>query len=197
MVFPPGGLYFSAVLRPDFDLDRYPLIGYAMALAISDVLGDLGIEAKIKWPNDLLVHGKKIAGILAEAKVYVILGVGVNVNIARFPNYLESATSVSIEVGKEVGPKWLLELIMDRFWNFYGMVSTEGGPWELVDLIKSRSSLIGKVVEVDLGGDFAAGVADIDEMGRLVITGDGGSRVIEAGDVTKVTKVTKVKEFRD
>jgi len=183
---PPGGLYFSLVLRPDFDFDKYPLIGLAMGLAIAQILDDLGIEAKLKWPNDVLVNDKKIAGILAESKHnYFVVGVGVNVNNYDFPDDLR-ATSLSTELGDVLSTKWLMVKILKSFEGFY--VRILKGVKELIDEYRGRSSLIGKEVEVDLGNGTVEGRADIDDRGRLILTRGGFRRVVGAGEITKVKR---------
>ena len=182
---PPGGLYFSLVLRPDFDLDEYPLIGLAMALGIAKVLNEVGIEARLKWPNDVLVNGKKIAGILVESKPgYAVVGVGVNVNISGFPEL--EATSISIELGDVLSLRWLLGEILKKFEGIYGQISKRSP--KLIDDYRELSPMIGKEVEVDLGHEVVEGRADIDDRGRLVLTMEGVRRVIEAGEVSRVRK---------
>jgi len=101
-------LYFSVVLRPDLPPVRAPELTLVASLAICDALRQAGVDAGIKWPNDLLASGKKIAGILTELAAepdrvdWVVLGVGVNVNSRRedFPDELrDTATSILLERG--------------------------------------------------------------------------------------------------
>src|SRR5918998_799864 len=102
-----AGLYLSVVLRPALEARLWPLLTLAAALAVRDALGEAcGLEADIKWPNDLLAGGRKLCGILAETAEgtrgrAVVLGVGVNLNGRAFPEELsDTATSVEEQTGR-------------------------------------------------------------------------------------------------
>jgi BirA family biotin operon repressor/biotin-[acetyl-CoA-carboxylase] ligase len=193
---PQGGLYFSLVLRPDFDPGAFPLLGLGMALAITKALDQLGLEAQaqVKWPNDVLVNDKKIAGILSTSKNgYVVVGVGVNVNIYDFPeDLLLLATSLAIEL-REMGLRDVLERILENFRPYCRLDDPEVASG-LIEEYRGRSSIIGKEVEVELTDETVRGIADIDGEGRLILV-QGKRRVIAAGEVSRV-RCSKTKETR-
>jgi len=111
----PAGenIYMSLILRPSLDIERAPMFTVVMALAICETLQGLSFQhARIKWPNDILFHGKKAVGILTETAIsggklaYVVIGVGINVNTREFPEGLqEIATSLYLELTEEQSQK--------------------------------------------------------------------------------------------
>lgn len=186
-------LYFSAVLRPELPPARAPELTLVGALAVCDALRAAGVDAGIKWPNDVLASGKKISGILTELAAepdrvhWVVLGVGVNVNarLEDFPEELRAdATSILIERG-QAAPRALfaaacftaLEGWLDRH--------AEEGFAPVRDAWRARSVTLGRAVTVLAEGREVAGTAeDIDDAGALLVrTGSGVERIL-AGDVT-------------
>src|SRR5688572_7198175 len=114
-----AGLYLSIVLRPRFELARWPLINLASALAVHDAIfrtGDLKVD--IKWPNDICVHDLKLCGILAEtveteSGLAAIVGIGLNLHDEDFPAELESfATSLRSVTGSEVNRDRLIDELL-------------------------------------------------------------------------------------
>ena len=103
---PKGGLWFTYV-KKNFKTELIQLSGIKTAIAIMDLLKDF-VDAKIRWPNDIVVNDKKIAGILIEAKTYedvnycdLFIGVGIDTNVKEFPKDV-NATSIYLELGKEI-----------------------------------------------------------------------------------------------
>ena len=113
---PEGGLYFSVKIPKDFfpNADLSP-IALVCGLAVSETV-DTYIFSKIKWPNDVYIRGKKVAGILVEAtKEDLIVGIGVNLNIKRFPKDLQiPATSIYLETEQYVEPLEFLNLLLEN-----------------------------------------------------------------------------------
>lgn len=116
---PAGGLWMSLVLRPEFDTSLAPRVTQAAAVGAAKALWSFGVEARIKWPNDLLVVGRKVCGILAESRAkyaaggrldYVVLGVGMNANLdpADLAVPDREVTTIRSELGRDVN---LLELL--------------------------------------------------------------------------------------
>jgi BirA family biotin operon repressor/biotin-[acetyl-CoA-carboxylase] ligase len=185
-------LYFSVVLRPDLPPVRAPELTLVASLAICDALRQAGVDAGIKWPNDLLASGKKIAGILTELAAepdriqWVVLGVGVNVNsrLEDFPPELrEEATSVLLERG-QAGPRVLfaaacftaLESWLDRH--------DEEGFGVIREAWRERNVTLGREVTVKVDGRELTGVAeDLDEAGALLVRTRAGIERITSGDV--------------
>jgi BirA family biotin operon repressor/biotin-[acetyl-CoA-carboxylase] ligase len=186
-------LYFSVVLRPDLPPARAPELTLVASIAICEVLRQAGVEAGIKWPNDLLASGRKIAGILTELAAemervhWVVLGVGVNVNARRedFPEELRGeATSVLLERG-QAAPRALfaaacltsLEEWIDRH--------AEAGFGAVREAWRERTVTLGREVVVRADGREIAGTAeDNDESGALLVRSRAGLERILVGDVT-------------
>lgn len=191
---PETGIYLSIILRPKFTPDQAPGLSLMTALALADTLGSLCPKAvQIKWPNDLLLCGKKVAGILTELSAekdkinYVIVGVGINVNhgIGHFPDDLRAtATSVRRHLKRKVSRVELLKEFLVRFEREYALYKKSrlaAGHKRL----RSYSSLLGKSVTVIAANHLTTGIAsDIDGQGRLILR--VGDRIVPivAGEVT-------------
>lgn len=192
---PPGvGLWMSLILRPQIPPSKAPGISICAGLALAQAVKELtNLDARIKWPNDCVVNGKKIAGILLELSAeldkidFVILGVGVNVKQYKkdFPRSLiRKATSLKMELGEEVPRLKLLKLFLQRFEKVY-LQFKKNGLKNLRPEIKMVSSLLGKKIKVKWGKKILKGEAkDVNEDGSLIIRTDEGEKVISAGEVT-------------
>ncbi len=194
--FSPAGvnLYASIVLRPSVPPAVAPQLSLVAGLAAARALEAQGVAPLgIKWPNDVLAGGKKIAGVLTETEAeadrvrWVVLGIGVNLNClpARFPAHLRKiATSVRISTGRKVDRCQFaarlfaeIERLYDRF--------LESGFGALRGEFEERSSLTGQEVAVESGGRRIQGRAlGVDEAGALVIQTASGRERVVAGDVT-------------
>jgi len=193
---PKLGLWMSLILRPDIPPFKAPGLSICAGLALAQAIGDLtGMDANIKWPNDCLINGRKVGGILLELSAeldrtnFVIAGIGVNVNHlpSDFPKKLSTyATSIRMELGKEVSRMKLLTLFLKKFEAIYSDFKKNGLTPQRQS-IKRFSSLLNKKVTVKLGKEKIEGVAqDIDDNGSLVIKTKKGERVVRAGEVTVV-----------
>lgn len=194
---PPGlGLWMSIILRPDIPPFKAPGLSICAGLALAQTIKKLtGLDAKIKWPNDCLVNGLKVGGILLELSAeldrtdFVIAGIGVNVNhLPRdFPKKLSArATSIRMEWGEEIGRVKLLTSFLKRFEAIYLDFKKKGLAPQRPS-IKRFSSLLGRKVAVKFGKEKIEGIAqDIDDSGSLLIRAAGGERVVRAGEVTVV-----------
>ncbi len=193
---PKLGLWISLILRPEIPPFKAPGLSTCAGLALAQTIGDLtGMDAKIKWPNDCLLNGRKVGGILLELSAeldrinFVIVGIGVNVNhlSSDFPKKLSSvATSIRMEWGKEISRIKLLTSFVKRFETIY-LDFKKNGLAPQLQLIKKFSSLLGKKVMVKFGKEKIEGVAqDIDDNGSLIIRTKKGERVVRAGEVMVV-----------
>lgn len=185
-------LYFSVILRPDLPPARAPELTLVASVALCDALRQAGVQAGIKWPNDLLASERKIAGVLTELAAeadrvhWVVIGAGVNVNAREedFPEELRGeATSVLLERG-EPAPRALfaaacltaLEGWIDRH--------AEEGFAVVREAWRERSTTLGREVTVRTDGREIVGTAeDIDDAGALLVRGPAGVERILAGDV--------------
>ena len=116
---PSGGLYFSIILKPKIDVIDLLLITKITADVIVSVLRGYNVDAEIKMPNDIMVGGKKICGILVEkTKEALIVGIGINLSISEFPAGL-NAISINAIIAKEIDPDNFLNQILALFNNEY------------------------------------------------------------------------------
>ena len=184
---PETALLFSTILRPP--LDVLPLLPLLAALTIAGGIEvSTGAVPDLKWPNDILLHGKKLAGILLErpAGADVVLGVGVNVNQSR-DGLPDGGTSLAVELGHDLEREPLLAAILNDLSNAYERADREGVGW-IVPGWRSRSSMLGEAVAFHRDGALIRGVAeDVLEDGALRVRLDDGSRIsVIAGEVERV-----------
>lgn len=188
---PPGNLYFSLVLRPDVAVAKAAEFGFIAALAVFDTLGTLGEAGNsvdCKWPNDILLNERKVAGILLETETggdgrpdWVILGVGINVE--TFPGETDfPATSIRNE---DFGATEVdcLESFCRHFLKWTNTWREEGfSPIRKNWLWRCYGQ--GEEIEVRLEGETLTGVfTDLDEDGALLLKTGDGVRRITAGDI--------------
>lgn len=181
-VAPPGsGLLVSIVLRPRLEPDLHPLLGLAAGVAVCECLAGMGLEPGLKWPNDVLLAGRKVSGILAEAAPgVVVLGIGVNIGLAVMPAEIAS-TSIGVEeaAGGQVDR---LEVLAGLIGHLAPLV--DGPPDQVISRYRDWCRTLGRRVRVDLGSGLVEDLAvDVDAGGSLVLA---GGAVIRAGDVTQL-----------
>ena len=190
-----AGLYFTMLLRPQIPQASWPLITLFAAIAVSDVLFEqCRIEADIKWPNDVLVAGRKICGILAETLDTptgraVALGIGINLTVEAFPpRLLSTAISVEEATGQRVERETILSPLVWRLIHYHRLLH-DGHDRKIIDEWSKRSSYAhGKLVQIVTGDETIRGVTHGLEMnGALRLqTADGKIKRVYAGDVTTV-----------
>ncbi|HXX13657.1 MAG TPA: biotin--[acetyl-CoA-carboxylase] ligase [Candidatus Eremiobacteraceae bacterium] len=190
------GLYVTLLLRPRLAPAQAPLLTMLAGLsAQAAVAAQTGLTPELKWPNDLMLNGKKLGGILTEmhaepsAVRFVIVGIGINVNQEKFPPELAAAaTSIRKETGRMSYRVELLARLLRQFEGDYNRFLREG-PSFVVERFESLSSFAkGKRVRVDTGAESYTGTtAGLSPDGLLLVTKDGGSQVtVIAGDVSEV-----------
>lgn len=188
------GIFFSIILKPEIELEDAPKITSIGAAAVFSALKAIGINCQVKWPNDIVINGKKVCGILTEMSGeinrinYIIIGIGVNANLKEedIPEDLkDKATSLYIEQGKETDRRILLSGIMNNFEILYDEF-LKGDYSRTVSICRENSSLIGKEVKIIKNGKEAACKAvDIDKEGALIIKyKDGEKDRIISGEVS-------------
>jgi BirA family biotin operon repressor/biotin-[acetyl-CoA-carboxylase] ligase len=190
-----AGLYFSIVLRPALEMSRLPLITLMAGVAVLETLTLLGLTPDIKWVNDVLINGRKIAGILSEAVetpagTAVIVGIGINITSSHLAGELcGSATSIEAETGSILWADDLAQLLTSELARFYAQLSAPGGSEAILDAWQRRSTYFrGKTVRVTLETETIEGVTDgLEDNGALrVAVGDGSVRIVHAGDVQRL-----------
>lgn len=161
----------------------------ATGVAVVDAVADTGIDAGLKWPNDVLAGGGKLAGILAEvtpAQQFVVIGVGLNVSVRAEDMHIEGATSLGdLGVPAPDRHRLAVRLLHELGNRVESWRRARGVDAQLAADYRARSRTLGMRVRALLPGDRAiVGVArDVDDQGRLVIEADGESVTVSAGDI--------------
>lgn len=182
-----GGLYLSIILRLPFHPDTLPVLTMALGLAAQRaVLDACGVHCDLRWPNDLILNEKKLAGIIVQAtdRGALIAGIGINVNQAEFPEELRaSATSLRIETGRECAKETLLDRVVDESLKYAALLAEVGKQYILTEFEARSSYACRKAVSVDIGDRTVSGVtAGLDENGFLrVVTATGVETVVAGG----------------
>ena len=187
---PAGNIALSVVLYPEKRI--LPSLIMMASLAVSrSIEAVAGLETQIKWPNDVLINGRKVCGILVESDVrdekvnYAIIGIGINVNAGKdvLPGVQFPATSLNLEAGKEVSRLDVTRELVKALDNLYGTISS-GGP--VFSEWRDRLVTLGKEVRVTSGKEMVEGIAEsVDTDGSLLVKSpDGSLNRIVAGDVT-------------
>ncbi len=184
---PGQSLLLSIVVRPRLAVAHWPLLGFAAAVAVAEALErTAGVGCRLKWPNDVLVAGRKIAGILVESRAGsgpVIVGIGINVGQTRFPPPLAGlATSVLLETGRRCDRAGLLHVLLSRFDAWRQRLEAEGfAPvrqrWLAFD------DTIGRRVRA---GGVEGRATGLDEDGALVLEAGAGVHRLVAGPIETV-----------
>jgi BirA family biotin operon repressor/biotin-[acetyl-CoA-carboxylase] ligase len=187
-------LYLSVILRPKIPPHQASLITLLAAVATADAIENYsGLKPSIKWPNDLLLGKRKVAGLLNEIHSetdhihFVILGIGVNLNMdeKEFPRAIRvKATSLKREMGRSVSRRAFAVLLLEELERWYETFLKEGGS-PVLKAWRERARVQGKRVRVTSFGEVLIGHAvDIDPDGALILTTKGGKRKrIVAGDI--------------
>jgi BirA family biotin operon repressor/biotin-[acetyl-CoA-carboxylase] ligase len=202
---PSGGVWMSLVLRPDVPPARASLLTLAAAVAVTDAAREAGVDAAIKWPNDVIVPrdetdesaqgdtpsrgGDKLAGILTEmegeaSKVsWLVVGMGVNVNVDPSDLAGES-TSVRAEAGA-VERRVFVQRILERF------DALRGDPDATLDAWRTHAATLGEHVRVETQhGDVVGTAVDVTAHGALVIDTDDGEKVVHTGECQHLRSVS-------
>jgi BirA family biotin operon repressor/biotin-[acetyl-CoA-carboxylase] ligase len=193
---PPGvNIYTSVILRPEIESFKASQIPIMAGVAVAQVLENFCPgKIKLKWPNDVLLNEKKVCGILSQAKIiggkidFIVLGIGINVNIGynQFSEELrDSSSSLVMETGKEISRQELIISIYENLEKWYKHLLRKG-----FDEIKKRwlemTPMIGQSVQVVFNDETIRGKATgLDSDGSLILVGDGNKEIkVSAGDAT-------------
>ena len=183
---PLGGVWLSIILNPNVDHSKIPLITLATGVAVAKTLENIGVEnPEIKWPNDIMINGKKVCGILTEAVAKfntiesVIIGVGIdaNLDVEQFPEDLQEGTTTLKEVlGREGNENSLIKTFLEEFEKISEQFIHEGYE-DILKEWRKRSYSIGKIVEVrePFNTYYDAYVIGIGKEGALVVEKSDGT----------------------
>ena len=195
---PPGSaIYMTIILKPDFLPDKAAMLTLVMALSVAGAITEAtGLQAGIKWPNDIVVNKKKVCGILTEMNVeqdyiqYVVTGVGINVNIAKpeeFPEEIrQTATSLRIEKGERINRAALIERVLYHFERNYDTFVRTLDLSGLMDTYDEYLLNLNSEVKVlDPKGEYTGIARGINETGELLVEKDDGTvEAVYAGEVS-------------
>lgn len=188
------GIWMSLLLRPDIPPASASMLTLVAALAVSGGIEEAsGLKALIKWPNDIVIGGRKVCGILTEMSAelekihYVVTGIGINANIREFPEELrDKATSLYIETGEPVNRSHVIALVMQAMNRYYELFMKTGDLSLLLNEYEGRLANKGREVLVMAArGEYRGLCLGIDKTGELLVQQEDGTvtRVV-SGEVS-------------
>ncbi|MBQ6297187.1 MAG: biotin--[Selenomonadaceae bacterium] len=189
------GIWFSVILRPNLLPKDAPKCTLMAAVAIAEAMKRFNLKAEIKWPNDIMFDGRKLVGILTEmtgeiAKInYLVVGVGINVNINRddFPEELKDiAASLSEISGDKISRVQLFRAVLEEFDKLYREVTATGFD-KVINRWKEYNITLGKnikVISAINGKSFMGKAVDLNADGALVVETENGRQAVYSGDVS-------------
>lgn len=201
-VSPRGGIWMSIILQPKFDISVTTLFPIASSLALSHAIEKVFKKTpELKWPNDITIKGKKVAGMLVDVSLEsnrienLVLGVGINFdvdvkhiekNLKNTPNFYGVATLR--DFNKNTKPIELVQQFLQELEKIYNLLNDQKIK-KIISEWTKRSSTIGKEVEINtINGKVKGKAQRIDEDGALVVSDKNGNSRIIAGDVVHLTK---------
>lgn len=194
---PEGGIWMSLILRPQVPPARIGLITLATGVAIAKSIRSLGVDAKIKWPNDVLIHGKKISGVLTEVNAtfneidWIVVGIGIDSNL-KLEDFSEDirigTTTLTEELPAKVDENELIAIFLNEFEKVYELYK-DGEIETILKDWRDLADTIGKYVNItQTGGKITQGyVVGINNEGSLIIERqDGALEKIISGELRTV-----------
>lgn len=196
---PEGGVYVSFILRPQIPAEKVSLLPLGAALVVARSVESYGLRPTIKWPNDVRMNGKKISGILCESDIeaeaiqYVIVGIGINLNIATralSSDIRLGSTSLMSELGKTVDYFEFLERFFRGFNEFY-LRFTRHHYEQILDEWKRYTDTLGREIRLQTSKESLQGTAfDVDASGFLLLrTEQGETKKVLSGDCLYVDEL--------
>ncbi|MCI5951515.1 MAG: biotin--[acetyl-CoA-carboxylase] ligase [Anaerostipes sp.] len=194
-VSPPGtGIWMSLLLRPKVEPQKASMVTIVAALAMTKAMEKItGMEIRIKWPNDVVLNGKKVCGILTEMSAeleeihYIIVGIGINANTESFPEDIQDrATSIYLESGKKVERAAFIAEFCVQFEQYYERFLEMGNLAFLKEEYESYLINIGREVKIIKKKEERVRKAlGINELGELIVAkSDGTTEIIFSGEVS-------------
>jgi BirA family biotin operon repressor/biotin-[acetyl-CoA-carboxylase] ligase len=194
-ISPKGGAWLSIILRPQIAAEEVPKITLITSVAVAKTLHRMyGLKTEIKWPNDVLIDGKKVCGILTEASTngknekIIVVGIGINANftLEGLPSNLwMTATTLKEGLRKNVDIEKLICALLKGFEEYYKLFKRKKFK-KLLEEWREMAGFLGKKIEVtSFGEDWVGRAIDIDESGALIVELEDGERKrVFSGDVT-------------
>ncbi len=196
---PYGGLWLSIILRPDINPSEATKVTLMAGVAVARTLRNLyNLDAKIKWPNDVLIEDKKVCGILTEVRSlenridYIILGIGINANfdLVDLPKEIRDiSTTLRHELGRDMGLNELLIALLTRFDKCYEILRG-GKSNRILNSWRELSATLGREVKVTTFKETIEGIAlDVDDIGALIVkTNNNIEKKFLTGDCVHVSR---------
>ncbi len=191
---PPGGIWLSLILRPKLPPQEAPKLTFVAATAVATVIRSLDLDAKIKWPNDILINDKKVCGILTEMEGetdvlhHVVVGIGINANFNKdnLPKDIQkTATTLKSELNTTISRTEFITHLLNEFEHSY-LLFLKNGFSPILAEWKEFSCILGENVRVYLGDKIIDGKAiDVDQSGALILKlNNGSTERVFSGDVS-------------
>jgi len=191
-ISPEGGIWLSIILKPRIEPVYAPRITLLAGVSVAKTMQGFGLPAKIKWPNDILVNGKKVCGILTEigAEVdiidYLVVGIGIDANVdtSTFPEeYRDNSTSLEKEMGHKINRVEFVQKLLEEFEALYTKFQKDGFS-QILEEWRNMSATIGQWVKITAQMRTIYGEAiGVDNEGALIVeTGEGHLEKIVAGN---------------
>lgn len=182
------GLLFSLVLEPDIERSQWARLALAAGLAVADAIKKQGVEAQIKWPNDVWIHGRKCAGVLVEGcGDCVIVGVGLNVSVCDFPDEIkDSATSLVKEGVEMVSREALLADVVKGIFQWGSRCGSDFPA--VVEAVNERCALRGEMIQLRRESELMHGMMlGLNHHGHLMLECEHGvEQIAQADEVQKL-----------
>ena len=185
-------IYMSFVLRPDIEPSKASMLTLAAALAVWESVHNQGIDAWIKWPNDIVVDGRKLCGILTELSSqmewinYIVVGIGINVHQKLFAEDIkDTATSMDMALGRAVRRSEVIADVLTAFEKYYQMFLQTEDLSLMLEMYNDHLVNIGREIRIITPRGSQTGVSGgIDETGCLIVNIDGKTEHIMSGEVS-------------
>lgn len=191
-ISPNGGLYISIILKPYVSSSRLPMVTlFSAVAAVRTIRGLTGLNASVKWPNDIIISGRKAGGILCEAaKNFIIVGIGINLNtnLGVFPSALKKqVTSLKFELGANVGSDKITKILLEEFDKLYNDFLHHRSE-NIISEWSGYCRMLGSPVRIETLKGAIEGIAEsLGSRGELRVRGyDGKIIKVFSGDVIKV-----------
>ncbi len=187
------GIFMTLMLKPDINPNHASMLTLVTAMAVAKAICDCtGTEAQIKWPNDIVMNGKKICGILTEMSAqfdyinHIVIGIGINVHNMHFPTEIqEMASSILLETGKKIRRAELIEKILERFEEYYAVyLETEDLSGLINEYNRSLVNMNKNVRVLDPKEPFEGKAMGITKKGELIVDTWESRKLVSSGEVS-------------
>lgn len=186
-------IYMSLVLKPDIEPGNASMLTLVAAMAVAEGIEEsTGLECQIKWPNDVVIHGKKVCGILTEMSTqidyinHIVIGIGINVHNEEFPEEIRDiATSLYLETGQKQNRALIIEKVWEAFERYYDIYLKTQDMQGLVEVYHQKLVNLGKEVRVlDPKEPYEGRALGITPRGELMVETRGEKRYVASGEVS-------------